>query len=211
MQKTKNKYKTQNFMLVAFSVLIIALACLGVTGAWFTANKQGQIKGQTPKISIATMLGSENKKTYTISTATAGVFDASGKNENNKLTIVYSANIQTYVRVKVACSWVNGGDSDTNIFDVVRFNLGDSSNWITKNGASTDNQKIQSGWLYYKAKLSAVETETPQALEVIDSINISEAYANGEVRIQIYAEIVQGNDLGLKKFGDPPSALGTVE
>lgn len=207
MQKTKNKYKTQNFMLVAFSVLIIALACLGVTSAWFTANKQGEVKGQTPKISMATMLGGANTSTYTISTATAGAFDAGGKNGDSKLTIVYSSNIQTYVRVKIACSWVNDGASDKNIFDVVRFNLGEPSNWITTNWATTDNQKIQSGWLYYKAKLSAIETETPQALEVIDSINISEAYANGEVRIQVYAEIVQGNDFGLAKFGNPPSDI----
>lgn len=201
---SKTKFFNSFVFMVVSAVLLIA-AFLGYTNAWFSDTIDDIVKtGYVPVVAVSVTKSDSltgDNGIYTFASQSSATPIAT----QPTISITSDSNINVYIRARITCNWSNLDVSQDYVFDVITFNLAD--NWIASNNSncsgSNDNTNIQSGWLYYKS--GSTKTVSPNAaIQLLTDITINSDMP-ADLKIQIYVEAVQANDLGLQKLNVPQS------
>ena len=194
MIKKQSKSGIKSLVLMLFTAVLLIAAVFGhVTNAWFTDEVNAQFTGTTPIVVVSlkkdTSTAWEAGNTYVY---TSGAFSTFGFN-------TYGSNINTYVRVRVACNYTSNDMSLGSVYDVLTFTL--NGNWHSSTDNTTDNKKLESGWIYYYGNGSSLAAVEPSSslINIFSSVSGS---VESSVDVKIYVEAVQANATGLAKWTD---------
>lgn len=201
---TKTKHIFDSFVFMIVSAVLLIVAFLGYTYAWFSDSVEVKLTGDVPVVAVsvtpsASLTGSNGIYTF------ASQLQATPIATQPTISITSDSDINVYIRARITCNWSNLDASQDSVFDVITFNLAD--NWIASNNtncsSSNDNTNIQAGWLYYKSG-STTQVAPDAIIQLLQSITLNDDMP-ASLKIQVYVEAVQANALGLTKFGTYPS------
>ncbi len=202
------KIKNRNFVLMLIATIMVIVALFAVTGAWFTQHRSAEFGGTVAKASGTVSCNAG--LTGTSPVFTLAQYDLGDTIVTQpQITVNSTSTINSYLRVRFDINWSTLDNNYGSVFDYVDFDL--TSNWYAKDSTITnDNEKIQSGWVYYMfeensvIKLKNIElqnniTDLDQAL-ILNGITLK-ADMPDSVNITVYAEFIEANNLGAQKFG----------
>ena len=201
---SKTKHFFNSFVFMVVSAILLIVAFLGFTYAWFTDSKNIKITGNVPQVAV-------NVNTSNSLSGTNGIYTFASQLSvtpiatQPTISITSYSTIGVYIRARITCNWSNLDATQDSVFDVITFNL--DNNWIATNNSNcsttNDNANIQSGWLYYKS--GAIKTVSPYyTIQLLTGITLNDDMPD-DLKIQVYVEAVQANTLGLEKFNIPQS------
>ena len=200
------KIKVYNFVLLLIAAILIVVSFLTISGAWFTQSKVTNMQGKVGKASgtVSCNAGLTNNTTY----FTLSQYSANGNIVTQpNLTVTSTSNIDTYLRVRFDINWTNLDNTYGSVYDYIDFDLADY--WFASDN-TTDNAKMQSGWVYYKTNSStfrAISKVTKDAGDndvfasalLLNGISIKSAMPDS-VKVKVYAEFVQADAVGQSLF-----------
>lgn len=200
------KIKVYNFVLLLIATILIVVSFLAISGAWFTQSKVSNMQGKVGKASgtVSCNEGLTNNTTY----FTLSQYSANGDIVTQpNITVTSTSNIDTYLRVRFDINWTTLDNNHGSVFDYIDFDLADY--WFASDN-TTDNAKMQSGWVYYKTDSSTfrvISKVTKDAggnnvytsVPLLNRISIKNAMPDS-VKVKVYAEFVQANAQGASLF-----------
>lgn len=200
MIKRKSKFNYAILISVLAVLLVVSIVLIAASGAWFTAKKSGSSNITTATVSVrAEQNGSETKTSTNIiitQSSSTGVNLLQGSTAAAKaVTIKNTSTIPVYVRAYITCNWAANVAGYDDVYSVLNFTLG--SNWVAPGAANnaTNNQKIQSGMLYYSSALPVGET----LYTLLSSVQTTAAMPSDAI-INIFVEVVQADSIGQARF-----------
>ena len=195
--KSKHFYNSFVFMIVSAVLLIVAF--LGYSYAWFTDSKSVKLTGNVPVVAVNVQYAGLTQGTncYTFSQHDADDVISTLPS----LSFQSTSNIGVYVRARITFNWSSLDQSLGSVYDFVNIDI--ANNWYglsaNSNSSTNDNTLVQSGWLYYRDTNAVVSNNT--AREILHNIAVNEDMPDS-IKIQIFVEAVQANQLGASKFGN---------
>lgn len=197
---TKSKHIFNSFVFMILSAVLLIVAFLGYTYAWFTySNDDTKMTGSVPVVAVNVQYAglTEGTNCYTFSQHDADDVISTSPT----LSFQSTSTIDVYVRARITFNWTSLDQSLGSVYDFINVDIAD--NWYgisaNSNSSTNDNALVQSGWLYYKNSTAVVSNNT--AREILHNITVSEDMPDS-VKIQIFVEAVQANTQGLNKFGN---------
>jgi len=168
-------------------VLVAIITTLGITGAWFTDNDTKTKDSSTPYVLTAfDGDGSTLAQVIDLTTST-------------KVSVKVDSNVDVYIRASIMPQFY---DSEGNIItglDVADYyTISYKSGWSTPSG-------YQNSFLYYNLSNTVGTASTTSAIttQLITGVSATGTAlpANvSSVKLQMFAEAVQGNSTGLAKW-----------
>lgn len=183
------KIKPFGILIASLVVVLVAIiTTLGITGAWFTDNDTKTKDSSTPNIAV----GFVNSSGTTLEQEIV-------LNTSTTVSVKVDANVDVYIRASIMPQFY---DSEGNIItglDVADYyTISYKSGWSTPSG-------YQNSFLYYNLSNTVGTASTTSAIttQLITGVSATGTAlpANvSSVKLQMFAEAVQGNSTGLAKW-----------
>lgn len=178
-------------ILIAILVLALAaiIATMGITGAWFTDNDSKTKDSSTPNITVALV------------NSAGTALNANGYidlNASTTVSVKVDANVDVYIRAKVIPQFLDNSENIVTGYDVSDYyTITYNANWGKPSGYNANFD-------YYGSPTLIATKDTTNAITtpLITAVSIKASLPAGvsAVRLQVFAEAVQGNAAGLAKW-----------
>ena len=179
------KIKPFGILIASLAVVLVAIfSTLAVTGAWFTGSDTKTKDSTTPFVLVSLVDGSGSPlaQEVVISTST-------------RASVKADANIDVYIRAKVVAQFYDGSGNLVSGLDIADYyTITYYSGWTTPSG-------YEAGFLYYNLSSPIGTASTTNAIttQLITGVarTATPLPSNVTIKLQIFAEGVQGNAAGL--------------
>ena len=216
MTQHRAKHLTTGFVLFFLAAILVIVAFFGFSRAWFTNQKESKMSGNVARlgVQVASPQVTAVDNNFTFTSAQIGSF--------SPITLTSTSSIPVYVRVRITANWATLDNDYESVFDVLNFTL--NSGWVAVSDLDTKAKvqdtttltgsdaadAISSGFIYYRrsatvdSQIEALSSNLPSGTTVnlIQSISVKSGKTMpANLVLNIFAEVEQANDIGLKAFG----------
>ncbi|MBO7508229.1 MAG: hypothetical protein J6T39_01105 [Clostridia bacterium] len=193
----KNKTKSLDVSNLLIIVMISLICIFSISLALFSYSENVlKMSGTVPNYTITLM-----KDGVAHNTNSPIVIAKTESVGNKTISVGFKAesNISVYARAKITYNWKTSNTGE------IDYTYGNASDYVTINYVSNnvDTWYQMNGWLYYNASsssISAINSDDSSTHSIFSSITISNNLPE-DVEIYVLIEVVQGNNLGIQKFG----------